>query len=53
MSLNEWGIVAAAIGVVVGVILEGWEHWHDFKTKGWKPITPKGWIRHIGYIVGC
>lgn len=41
MSLNEWGIVAAAIGVVVGVILEGWEHWHDFKTKGWKPVTPK------------
>jgi hypothetical protein len=46
MSLNEWGIVVAAIGVVVGVVLEGGEHWHDFKTKGWKPVTPK-----IGFAV--
>jgi hypothetical protein len=41
MSFNEWGIIIAAIGVVFGVILEGWEHWHAFKTKGWKPLVPK------------
>lgn len=46
MSFNEWGIIVAAIGVVVGVILEGWEHWNDFKTKGWKPLSPK-----VGFAV--
>jgi hypothetical protein len=41
MSWNEIGIIVAAVGVVIGVILEGWEHWQDFRNKGWKPIVPK------------
>jgi hypothetical protein len=46
MSSNEWGIILATIGVVVGVILEGWEHWDEYKKKGWKPIVPK-----IGFAI--
>jgi hypothetical protein len=41
MSLNEWGIIVATVGVIIGVLLEGWEHWDDFKKKGWRPILPK------------
>jgi len=41
MTWNERGIILAAVGVVIGVVLEGWEHWSDFKKKGWKPLTPK------------
>src|SRR5689334_809228 len=31
MTLNEWGVIGATIGVVVGGVLEGWQ---EFKTKG-------------------
>jgi len=41
MSLNEWGIIGATIGVIIGVFLEGWDHWDDFKKKGWRPVIPK------------
>jgi hypothetical protein len=41
MSFNEWGIILATVGVIIGVLLEGWEHWDDFKKKGWRPILPK------------
>jgi hypothetical protein len=46
MSFNEWGIIVAAMGVLVGIALESWEHWHDLKTKGWKPVIPK-----IGFAI--
>ena len=46
MISNEWGLILATIGVVVGVILEGWEHWDDWKRKGWKPVAPK-----IGFAI--
>jgi hypothetical protein len=41
MGSNEWGIILATVGVIVGVVLEGWEHWDDFRKKGCKPIVPK------------
>lgn len=39
-------LFACTAAVVVGVVLEGYEHWDDLKTKGWKPILPK-----IGFAV--
>jgi hypothetical protein len=41
VDFNEVGIIGAAIGVVIGVILEGWEHWDDFRKNGWAPVAPK------------
>jgi hypothetical protein len=41
MSSNELGVVVTALLVVIGVVLEGWEHLHDYRTGGWKPLTPK------------
>jgi hypothetical protein len=38
---NESGLILATVGVIVGVVLEGWEHWDEFKNKGWRPIVPK------------
>jgi hypothetical protein len=46
MSNNELGILLATIGVIVGVLLEGWEHWDEYKKKGLKPIVPK-----IGFAI--
>jgi hypothetical protein len=40
------GVVLFAIVVIIGVALEGWEHLHDWRTKGMRPITPK-----IGFLV--
>jgi hypothetical protein len=51
MSCNELGIILATVGVMVGVLLEGWEHWDEFKKRGWKPVVPKNsaspyWLFH-------
>jgi hypothetical protein len=46
MSFNEWGIVVATLIVVLGVALEGAEHLHDIRTKGWRPLVPK-----VGFAV--
>lgn len=34
-------LYACVAAVVLGVILEGHEHWEDFRKKGWRPIVPK------------
>jgi hypothetical protein len=44
-ALNFWQSVFT-IAVVVGVILEGAEHWEDIKHKRWKPVIPK-----IGFLI--
>jgi hypothetical protein len=41
MDTNEWLLVVAGIAVAVGVVMEGWEHREDIKTKGWQPLAPK------------
>jgi hypothetical protein len=43
--MNGW-LIAAFVGVVIGVVLEGYEHWDEYKEKGLKPIWPK-----IGFVV--
>lgn len=40
------GLSAATIFVVLGVLLEGAEHWEDIRKKGWKPRIPK-----IGFLI--
>jgi len=46
MNWDERGLLAAAVAVVIGVLLEGAEHLHDIRTKGWRPIAPK-----IGFAI--
>jgi len=46
MDTNEWLLVIAGIAVVIGVFMEGWEHWEDIKKNGWRPLTPK-----IGFAI--
>jgi hypothetical protein len=43
--LNFW-LSFATIAVVVGVLLEGAEHWDDIKKKGWRPLVP-----NIGFLI--
>jgi hypothetical protein len=44
-ALNFW-LSVATIAVVVGVLLEGAEHWDDIRKRGWKPVIPK-----IGFFI--
>lgn len=46
MGFDDWGLIVTAGLVVVGVLLEGAEHIHDWNTKGWRPIVPK-----IGFAI--
>jgi hypothetical protein len=46
MSWTEWGVIAGALIVLIGVVLEGVEYRHQIKTTGWRPIIPK-----IGFAV--
>jgi len=41
MDSNEVLLVVAGVAVIVGVFMEGWEHWEDIKARGWRPLTPK------------
>lgn len=34
-------LFACIAAVVLGVVLEGYEHWEDFRKRGWRPIVPK------------
>jgi hypothetical protein len=41
MDGNELGVIVTTVGVLIGVLLEGWEHLEEWRKKGWRPVVPK------------
>lgn len=48
MSLENWYecLTAASLAVIIGVLLEGYDLYTDYRERGWSPVLPK-----IGFLV--